>query len=119
MSKSTRTIFIQGLEFQALIGIYDFEREGPSPLRLSLELEVKLPPFDDEIGHVVSYETILKGIEALAMARHRDLLETLAEDIAAFCFEDLRICALDLKLEKPHIFPQAQSVGVGLKKQRA
>ena len=116
---TTRTIFINELEFQALIGAYDFERAGPSRLRLTAELTVHLPTHDDAILNVVSYETILKGVEDLAMDRHRDLLETLAEDIAAFCFEDPRVQEVDLTLDKPDMFVQTQSVGVRLKKPRS
>lgn len=115
---ATRTIFINQLEFQALIGVYDFEKTGPSRLRLTLELTVELPTHGDEIMKVVSYETVLKGVEALAMDHHRELLETLAEDIAAFCFDDQRVLAVELTLDKPDMFSQTESVGVRLKKRR-
>ena len=119
MRTATRTIFINQLEFQARIGVYDVEKERPSHLRLTLELTVELPTHDDEIAKVVSYETVLKGVEALAVDHHRELMETLAEDITTFCFEDPRVQGVELTLEKPHIFEQAQSVGVRLKKVRA
>ena len=118
MSQSSRTIFINQLDFQALIGVYDFEKAGPSRLRLSLELTVDLPTHDDEIKKVVSYETVLKGVEALAMDHHRELLETLAEDIAALCLGDPRVQAVDLSLEKPDMFAQTDSVGVRLRQTR-
>ena len=118
MTTSTRTIFINQLEFQALIGVYDFEKVAPSRLRLTLELTVELPTHGDEIMKVVSYETVLKGVEALAMDHHRELLETLAEDIASFCFEDPRVANVELTLDKPDMFSQTESVGVRLKKAR-
>ncbi|MGB0784924.1 MAG: dihydroneopterin aldolase [Alphaproteobacteria bacterium] len=118
MSISRRTIFIKQLEFQALIGVYDFEKVSSSRLRLNLELVVNLPKHGDEIKKVVSYEDVLKGVEALALDHHRDLLETLAEDIALFCMEDNRVHSVDLTIDKPDMFAQTESVGVRLKKDR-
>lgn len=119
MTFSNRTIFINQLEFQALIGVYDFEKAASSRLRLTLELTVDLDVHSDQIKKVVSYEDVLKGVEALALDHHRELLETLAEDIAAFCFEDPRVQAVELSLDKPDMFSQTESVGVRLKKVRS
>ena len=118
MTLSNRTIFIKQLEFQALIGVYAFEKAASSRLRLNLELSVDLPTHGDEIRNVVSYEDVLKGVEALALDHHRELLETLAEDIAAFCMGDPRVQVVDLTLDKPDMFSQTESVGVRLRKQR-
>ena len=49
---------------------------------------------------------------------HRELLETLTEDIASFCFEDPRVANVELTLDKPDMFSQTESVGVRLKKAR-
>ncbi len=119
MTFSNRTIFIKQLEFQALIGVYDFEKAASSRLRLNLELTVDLDVHNDQIKKVVSYEDVLKGVEALALDHHRELLETLAEDIADFCFEDPRVQAVELSLDKPDMFSQTESVGVRLKKNRS
>ena len=118
MTGAKRAVFIHELDFQALIGVYDFEKKSPSRLRLTLELKVELYPHNDDIKEVVSYETVLNGIETLAMDHHRNLLETLADDIAKFCFLDDRVLAVDMRLDKPDIFSQTQSVGVRLKTTR-
>ncbi len=118
MKVCRRTIFIEQLEFQALIGVYAFEKAVSSRLRLTLELTVDLPAHGDAIKKVVSYEDVLKGIEVLALDHHRELLETLAEDIASFCFHDPRVQGVDLKLDKPDMFSQTESVGVRLNQTR-
>ena len=116
----TRTIFLNQLEFQALIGVYDFEKTAPSRLRLTLELTVDFIKvvMAMRLIRLFPSEDVLKGVETLAMDHHRELLETLAEDIADFCFADPRVGRVDMKLEKPDMFTQTESVGVRLNKAR-
>lgn len=115
-----RHVFVRDLELQALIGIYEQEKARPQRIIVNIDLSVQEGegPQDDEIGHVVSYEIVVKKVEAIIAAGHINLVETLCEKIAAACLRDKRVVAARVRVEKPDIIPNARSVGVEIERMR-
>jgi dihydroneopterin aldolase len=108
-----RHLFVTGLELMASIGVYPEERVAPQRVRVSINLLVREEgdPGDD-IDQVVSYETLVLGTRALVAEGHVNLVETLAERVAALALADPRAVEVRVRVEKPDIFPDATSVGV-------
>jgi dihydroneopterin aldolase len=104
----------------ALIGIYEHEKRDPQRIIVNIDLSVKEGdgPKDDDISHVVSYEIVVKKVEAIIAEGHTNLVETLCEKIAAACLRDKRVMAARVRVEKPDIIPNARSVGVEIERQR-
>ena len=115
-----RHVFVRDLELMAGIGIYDHEKQAPQRIIVNIDLSVKEGegPKDDDISHVVSYEIVVKKVEAIIAEGHTNLVETLCEKIAASCLRDKRVVAARVRVEKPDIIPNARSVGVEIERQR-
>jgi dihydroneopterin aldolase len=115
-----RHVFVRDLDLMALIGIYEHERRDPQRIIVNIDLSVKegSGPTDDDISHVVSYEVVVKKVEAIIAEGHTNLVETLCEKIAAACLRDKRVMAARVRVEKPDIIPNARSVGVEIERQR-
>ena len=115
-----RHVFVRDLELMALIGIYEHEKTDPQRVIINIDLSVTEGegPKDDDIGHVVSYEIVVKKVEAIIAAGHINLVETLCEKIAASCLTDKRVMAARVRVEKPDIIPNARSVGVEIERAR-
>jgi dihydroneopterin aldolase len=115
-----RHVFVRDLEMMALIGIYAHEKRDPQRVIVNIDLSVKEGegPKDDDISHVVSYEIVVKKVEAIIAEGHTNLVETLCEKIAASCLRDKRVVAARVRVEKPDIIPNARSVGVEIERQR-
>jgi dihydroneopterin aldolase len=115
-----RHVFVRDLEMKALIGIYDHEKRDPQRITVNIDLSVTEGdgPMDDDISHVVSYEIVVKKVEAIIAEGHINLVETLCEKIAASCLRDKRVVAARVRVEKPDIIPNARSVGVEIERQR-
>lgn len=113
-------IRIIDLVLPAWIGIYDSEKEAPQRIRVNIELEINDggEPFDDDIAKVVSYETVVNGIKAILAEGHINLVETLAERIAALCLGDPRVARARVGVDKPDIMPEAASVGIEIERSR-
>jgi 7,8-dihydroneopterin aldolase/epimerase/oxygenase len=114
-----RHVFVRDLDCQALIGIYDHEKVKPQRVVVNIDLSVKEGSGDDDISHVVSYEIIVKKVEAILAEGHINLVETLCEKIAASCLKDKRVIAARVRVEKPDIIPNARSVGVEIERGRS
>lgn len=115
-----RHVFVRDLELMALIGIYPHEKEKPQRIIVNIDLSVKEGdgPKDDDISHVVSYEIVVKKVEAIIAEGHLNLVETLCEKIAASCLTDRRVMAARVRVEKPDIIAHARSVGAEIERAR-
>jgi dihydroneopterin aldolase len=113
-----RHVFVRDLECEALIGIYDQEKVKRQRIVINIDLSVREGSGDDDIGHVVSYEVVVKKVEAILSAGHINLVETLCEKIAQSCLTDGRVLAARVRVEKPDIIPNARSVGVEIERTR-
>ena len=113
-----RHVFVRNLVLMANVGIHSFEKTGTQRIRLNVDLavrETEQPPAD-EINQVVGYEEITDGIKGIVGRGHVNLVETLAEDIAAMCLEDPRGRSARVRVEKLDIFENAESVGVEIER---
>jgi dihydroneopterin aldolase len=113
-----RHVFVRDLDLMALIGIYDHEKTDPQRVIVNIDLSVKEGLGDDDISHVVSYEIVVKKVEAIIAEGHINLVETLCERIAQSCLTDKRVVAARVRVEKPDIIPNARSVGVEIERAR-
>lgn len=109
-----RHVFIRDLVLPCNIGIHRHEKDAPQRVRINLDLTVRETeaPINDAIGDVVCYEEIATGVRALVATGHINLVETLAERLAAFCLRDSRVTQARVRVEKLDVFPDAASAGV-------
>lgn len=112
-----RHVFVRDLVMSCSIGVHGFEKDGPQRVRINLDLAVREgSEIGDDIANVVCYEGIVSGIRALVGEGHVNLVETLAERIAAMCLEDARVRVARVRVEKLDVFPDATSVGVEIER---
>lgn len=114
----TRRMFIRDLEVVGSIGIYEAEKRTPQRIVINVDLVVEEGPGDDRIESVVSYEEVVKAIEAIVGEGHVHLVETLAERIAQSCLNDPRVLQAIVRVEKPDIISNARGVGVEIERVR-
>ena len=111
-----RKVFIRDLVLYCLIGVHRHERDGKQRVRINIDLTVADDPVDDRLSNIVSYETLIERLRALANAGHINLVETFAERIAELCLVDSRIHAVRVRVEKLDVFADASSVGVEIER---
>jgi 7,8-dihydroneopterin aldolase/epimerase/oxygenase len=115
-----RHVFVKDLELEALLGIYPEEKTKPQRIIVNIDLSVNEgeDPVSDDIKNVVSYEIVVKKVERIVAKGHVNLVETLAELIAAACLTDKRVMAARVRIEKPDVIKNARSVGVEIERAR-
>jgi len=116
---SPDTIEIRRLRVTAHIGVPAEEREKPQVLWLSARL-VPSQGFHglaDEISRTIDYHAVAIGLQALAAAKPRRLIETLAVDCAEWLLKDHPLRQVAITIEK-HILPDTECVAVHLVRER-
>ncbi len=115
--KALRHVFIRDLELLAHIGIHGHEITKQQPVRINVDLAVEdTVPLEDRLERVVDYEAITLQIRALVAKGHINLAETLAEQVAGACLEDIRVRCVRVRVEKLHAVPGAESAGVEIER---
>jgi dihydroneopterin aldolase len=119
-ARRLRHVFVRDLTLDALIGIHEQEATTPQRIIVNIDLSVSEGEGlkDDDISHVVSYEIVVRKVEAILAEGHINLVETLCEKIAAACLRDRRVMAARVRVEKPDIIRNARSVGVEIERTR-
>ncbi len=114
MSNHRSTIFVRSLRVDASIGVHPHEYEGTQPIFIDVRLDMgdTPPPADDRLGETIDYEAIANQAKALAKEGHVQLVETLAERLAAWCLQDARVAAVTVRIEKPNALAAADAAGV-------
>lgn len=96
------------------IGAFRSERGVTQRIRFNVVLEVShhSAAEDDDVDKVISYDTITEAIEAQLSTERINLLETLAERIAARCLADARAVRVFVRIEKLDRIPGALGVEI-------
>lgn len=113
-----RRILVRDLVLACEIGAFHHERGRRQRVRINLDLAVReeREPIRDDLRNVVCYDEILAAIRRLAEGGHVNLVETLAERIAAICLADARVRVARVRVEKLDVYPDAESVGVEIER---
>ncbi len=113
-----RHVFIRDQVIACSIGVHKHEMDTPQRVRVNLDMAVLEGdrPLDDDLENVVCYEKITTGVRVVAAQGHVNLVETLAERIAARCLNDGRIRSVLVRVEKLDVFDDVDSVGVEIER---
>lgn len=114
-------VFIEGLQIDALIGIYDWERRIRQPLVFDIEMafDNRIPAATDSIGDTLNYKAVSKRVIEYVSASDFGLVETLAERVAAIILDEFGVQHVRLKLGKPGAVRGARAVGVMIERSAA
>ncbi len=108
------TVFIRGLRVETVIGVYDWERRVRQTLLFDLDMAHEIAPAaaSDDLALALDYHAVSVRIAELAEQARPELLETLAEQVAAMVMSDFGVPWLRLAITKPTALSQADGVGV-------
>lgn len=119
--KRIRHVFVRDLELEANIGVYKREKGTLQPVRINIDLTVEETEGEvgDKLENVVDYGAVVENVKEILASGHLNLVETLAEKIAAHCLEDERVKVARVRIEKLEVVPEAASVGVEIERERS
>ncbi|GAB2499528.1 dihydroneopterin aldolase [Pseudoxanthomonas sangjuensis] len=113
-------VFIEALEADALIGVYDWERTAPQKLLFDVEMgfDNRGPGASDALADTIDYAQVAETIVAICRDSKFQLVEALAERIAGELLRRFPVATLSLRVSKPGAVPAARGVGVRIVRER-
>ena len=107
-------VFIRELRADTIIGVYDWERKVRQTVVLDLEMagnNIRAAQSDD-VADALDYAAVSSRVLSFIENSQFQLIETMAEQVAAIVLEEFGVPWLRLRLCKPGAVPQARDVGV-------
>lgn len=97
-------IVLTGLTVFGRHGVYEHEREDGQEFTIDLRLHLALEQAaaSDDVTDTVHYGELAEKVAAVVAGEPVNLIETLAERIAAVGLEDRRVQAVTVTVHKPH-----------------
>ena len=110
----TDTVFIKGLKAASVIGCYDWERDIRQTLVIDIELmaDFTRAAQTDALADALDYAAISQRVIAVCDESRFQLLEALAEHLAAIVLAEFSIQHLRMTITKPGAVAEADGVGV-------
>ena len=106
-------VVISRMKVPSEIGVTEEERSVPQDLEISLVLRprVGLSGLEDDLSRAVDYADVCLTVRDVAGRKPRNLVETLAEDLAETLLQRYPLSEVELEVRK-FIIPEAEYVGV-------
>jgi dihydroneopterin aldolase len=114
-------VFIKQLQVDTVIGVYDWEKTIQQRLVLDIVLhtDVRAAAANDDIRLTLDYAVIADKVTKLITAQPIELIETVAEWVAAMLLSEFATETVEVTVSKPGAVPQAQTVGVQIVRSRS
>ncbi len=106
-----QTLTLNGLRFNANLGILEHEKSAPQPIQVDAELNLghqPLLPEDDNIHHVLDYRKVRSIIIDECTVEHVNLLETLIGKLAHRLLGLPQVLGVRVRIAKLEIFDDCE-----------
>jgi dihydroneopterin aldolase len=99
----TDRIQLRGLRVRGNHGVFDFERRDGQDFVIDVDLDLDLAPAaaSDEVTDTVHYGELAGRLAGVVGGDPVNLIETLADRLAAVCLADERVTAATVTVHKP------------------
>lgn len=114
------TVFIRGLEVRTIVGIEEWERRERQTVRIDVDLGVDVRPAaaSGDVEASVNYRSVAKLILGHLEDARYELVETMAERLAALVLESTPAEWVRLRVAKPGAVRFSDEVGVDIRRER-
>ncbi len=107
-------IYLRDLKIETIIGIFDWERKIKQTISFDLDMatDIRRAAASDAIEDTLDYKTLSKRIISFVEESSFQLVETLAEQVAAIILDEFDVRWVRVRLDKVGAIRGASGVGV-------
>ena len=113
-------IFLTSLSTEAVIGIFDWEREVRQRIEIDLEMsfDIAVAAQSDSIDDTLNYKSVAKRVLAFVEGSRFQLVETLADRVAGLVLAEFPVAMVRVTVHKPGAIRHSRDVGVMIERSR-
>lgn len=107
-------IFLSELKVDTVIGIWEWERKIRQTVVIDLEMsaDIAKAAATDRVEDTLNYKSVAKRVQSFVAESSFQLVETLAERIAAIVREEFGVAWVKVRVNKPGAIRGSKDVGI-------
>lgn len=107
-------VYLHDLKVDCVIGVFEWERRIQQTLYIDLDMatDIRRAAASDAIADTLDYKAVAKRVTAFAGDSRFQLVETLAEKIAALVLAEFKVPWIRVRINKRGAVRNADGVGV-------
>ena len=107
-------IFLSDLRVDTVIGIWEWERKIKQTVSIELEMaaDIRKAAASDSVDDTLNYKSVAKRVQQFVGDSSYQLVETLAEKIAALVIDEFDVPWVRVRINKPGAIRGARDVGI-------
>jgi dihydroneopterin aldolase len=107
-------IFLDELKVDTIIGIWEWERRIRQTVVIDIEMsaDIAKAAATDDVADTLNYKSVAKRVQSFVAESSFQLVETLAERIAAIIREEFGVAWVKIRVNKPGAIRGSKAVGV-------
>ncbi len=107
-------IFLREMRVETVIGVWDWERKIRQTVSIDLEMaaDIRKAAATDSVEDTLNYKSVAKRLQQFVGDSSYQLVETLAENIAAIVLDEFEVPWVRVRLNKPGAIRGARDVGI-------
>lgn len=111
-------VLIEALEIPCVIGVWDWERKITQRVVVDLELftDISAAGASDALDDALNYAAVAERVRAFVVDAEAQLIERLAEGIAALVLGEFGAARVRVRVAKPGAVPGARTVAVEIER---
>ncbi len=111
-------IFLHDLKVETIIGIWEWERKIRQTVSIDLDMstDIRKAAATDSVDDTLNYKSVAKRVQAFVGESSFQLVETLAEKIAAIVLDEFEVSWVQVRVRKPGAIRGARDVGVQIER---
>lgn len=108
------TIFLHDLKVDTVIGVWDWERKVRQTIAIDLEMsaDIRKAAASDSVDDTLDYKSVAKRVQSFVGESSFQLVESLAENIAAIIRDEFDVSWVRVRVNKPGAIRGARDVGI-------
>jgi dihydroneopterin aldolase len=113
-------IFLHDLRVDTIIGIWDWERRIRQTVVIDIDMaaDIRRAAQTDSVDDTLNYKLVAKRVLQFVAESEFELVETLAERIAAIVIDEFDVPWIRIRVAKPGAIRGARDVGVLIERER-
>ena len=111
-------IFLKELKIDTIIGIWDWERKIRQTVIIDLEMsaDIAKAAATDDVEDTLNYKGVAKRVQQFVGESSFQLVETMAEHIAAIIRDEFDVAWVKVRVNKPGAIRGSRDVGVEIER---
>jgi dihydroneopterin aldolase len=108
------TIFLRDLRIRTIVGIWEWERRLPQVVSIDLDMatDIRRAAGSDHINDTLDYKAVTHRIKAFVADSRFNLIETMAEQVAAIIIAEFGVPWVRVAVHKPWAIRGSRDVGL-------